>query len=193
MAAPAIYAKICTAVYEAVHAAQDNAQVACGATAPRGDNSPESTRPSISPLAFLRAVKAAGLASFDAWAHHPYYGGPLEKPSSRPPSWESAVELGNIGVLISELTRLYGPKPVWITEYGFQTNPPDRLFGVSLAKQASYLRQAYAIARANPRIELFTWFLLRDQANVSTGWQSGLETLVGLPKPAFAAFQHLRG
>jgi hypothetical protein len=193
MASPAVYAKICTAVYEAVHAAQDGAKVACGATAPRGDNAPESTRPSISPLAFLRAVKAAGLRDFDAWVHHPYYGGPLETPSTRPSAWEGAVELGNIGALITELTRLYGPRRVWITEYGFQTNPPDRLFGVSWAKQALYLREAYEIAKANPRIDLFTWFPLRDDPRISTGWQSGLLTADGQPKPSFAALERLLG
>ena len=73
-----------------------------------------------------------------------------------------AVGLGNIDTLISEVTRLYGRKPLWITEYGYQTKPPDELFGVSWKKQAEYLRQAYEIARANPRIDLFTWFLLKD-------------------------------
>ena len=193
MASPAIYAQICTAVYAAVHAAEDGAKVGCGATAPRGDNAPESTRPSISPIAFLKAVKAAGLRTFDAWAHHPYYGRPDETPATKPPSWEGAVELGNIGALITELTKLYGPRRVWITEYGFQTNPPDRLFGVSWAKQAAYLRQAYALARANTRIDLFTWFPLRDEVNVAAGWQSGLLTASGVAKPAFAAFEHLRG
>ena len=24
------------------------------------------------------------------------------------------------------LTKLYGPKHFWITEYGYQTNPPDK-------------------------------------------------------------------
>ncbi len=73
-----------------------------------------------------------------------------------------AIELGNIGTLIAKLTRLYGPKPVWITEYGYQTKPPDDFFGVSWKQQAAYLRAAYEIARRNPRIDLFTWFLLRD-------------------------------
>ena len=31
---------------------------------------------------------------------------------------------------------------LWITEYGYQTNPPDTLFGVTPAEQAKYLRQA---------------------------------------------------
>ena len=33
-----------------------------------------------------------------------------------------------------------------MTEYGYQTNPPDREFGVSLAKQAKYVTQSFAIA-----------------------------------------------
>ncbi len=70
------------------------------------------------------------------------------------------MTLGNINVLIRELTHLYGPKRVWITEYGFQTNPPDRYFGVSFAKQARYVSKSFAIARANPRIDMMIWFLL---------------------------------
>ena len=36
------------------------------------------------------------------------------------------VELGNINDLIKVVTQLYGNKRIWITEYGYQTNPPDR-------------------------------------------------------------------
>ena len=48
------------------------------------------------------------------------------------------------------MTRLYGNKRIWITEYGYQTNPPDRIFGVSFVNQARYLTQAYGIAKKNP-------------------------------------------
>jgi hypothetical protein len=140
-------------------------------------------------LAFLRAAKRAGMKRFDAYAHHPYYGSPSESPTTRPKA-KTAVGLGNINDLIKELTRLYGKKRVWITEYGYQTRPPDRAFGVSYAKQAAYLRQAYAIARKNPRIDMMLWFLLRDQRSIA-GWQSGLLTLNGKRKPAFTAFQRL--
>jgi Glycosyl hydrolase catalytic core len=164
-------------------------KVGCGVTAPRGNNAPRSKRPSTSPLAFLRAAKKAGMRRFDAYAHHPYYGQPSETPKTRPKA-KTAVGLGNINDLIRELTRLYGRKRVWITEYGYQTRPPDRTFGVSYAKQAAYLRQAFAIARKNPRIDLMLWFLLRDQRALG-GWQSGLLTLGGKRKPAFNAFQRL--
>jgi len=191
MTSAVAYARICNAVYSGVHAAGGPEQVACGATAPRGTNSPTSSRPSVSPLAFLRAAKKSGLRTFDAWAHHPYYGAPFDSPTTRAVG-PGAVELGHIDSLIAELTALYGRKPLWITEYGYQTKPPDPLFGVSWDKQAVYLREAYEIARANPRIDLFTWFLLRDSPSAG-GWQSGLITADGRHKPAFAVFAGLRG
>jgi hypothetical protein len=186
------YAKICNAVYSGIHASlYANERVACGGTAPRGNNDPSSTRPSVSPLAFLRAVKKAGLKTFDAWAHHPYYAGPSDQPTTKPVTAKgapaTAVTLGNIDDLIRLVTQLYGNKRIWITEYGYQTNPPDTIFGVSWAKQAAYLKQAFAIARKNPRIDMMLWFLLQDEPTLS-GWQSGLITASGKKKPSFNAF-----
>ena len=104
------YARICNAIWRGVHqTALRNERVACGVTAPRGNNNPRSSRPSVSPLAFLRAMKRAGARRFEAYAHHPYYGGPNETPRTRPRA-STAVTLGNIEALIRELTRLYGRK-----------------------------------------------------------------------------------
>jgi hypothetical protein len=192
------YAKICNAVVRGVRKTTVGAsKVACGVTGPRGNNNPNSSRPATAPVAFLRAMKKAGAKGFDAYAHHPYYGTPKETPTTPPPpgihgNAPTAVTLGNIGTLVREVTRLYGNKRIWITEYGYQTNPPDRIFGVSLANQSRYLTQAYAIARKHPRIDMFVWFLLRDEKRGAEGWQSGLLTASGAKKPAFAAFQMLR-
>jgi hypothetical protein len=192
------YAKICNAVVKGVRKTTIGAsKVACGVTGPRGNNNPNSSRPALSPVAFLRAMKKAGAKGFDAYAHHPYYGAPRETPSTPPPpgihgNAPTAITLGNINVLIREVSRLYGSKRIWITEYGYQTNPPDRIFGVSLANQARYLTQSYGIARRHPRIDMFLWFLLRDERRGAEGWQSGLLTASGAKKPAFAAFQKLR-
>ena len=184
------YARICNAIYDGVKMTLLSGQkVACGGTAPRGNNSPSSSRASVSPVAFLRAAKTGGMKRFDAYAHHPYYGSAHETPMTKPRA-KTAVGLGNIDDLVTELTRLYGKKRVWITEYGYQTKPPDRLFGVSYSKQAAYLSQAFAIARKHPRIDMMLWFLLRDQVE-SWGWQSGLMTVGGSRKPSFLAFQRL--
>jgi hypothetical protein len=189
------YAKICNAVYGGVHATlAPSERVGCGVTAPRGNNNPSTVRASVSPLAFLRACKKAGLKSFDAWAHHPYYAGPSDQPTTKPVTAKgapaTAVTLGNISDLIREVTRLYGNKRIWITEYGYQTNPPDSLFGVSWAKQAAYLTQAFSIARKNPRIDMMLWFLLKDEPRLD-GWQSGLVTITGRKKPAYTAFMKM--
>ena len=135
------------------------------------------------------------MKTFDAYAHNPYYGVPTETPTTRPPGTRSgqaptAITLANIDILIAAVGHLYGRRPIWITEYGYQTNPPDPHFGVSWAKQARYLTQAFAVARKNSRIKLMLWFLVRDEPNVA-GWQSGLITTGGTRKPAFSAFQHL--
>ena len=81
-----------------------------------------------------------------------------------------------------------GRTRLWVTEYGYQTNPPDRIVGVSWSKQAVYLTQATTYARKHPRIDIFLWFLLRDEQRLS-GRQSGLMTVTGMRKPSFNAFR----
>ncbi|MDX6469955.1 MAG: hypothetical protein QOF75_1758 [Gaiellaceae bacterium] len=194
------YAKICNAVYTGVHAvlisvdkgAPKGEQVACGVTGPKGNDAPTSSRPSVDPLSFLAAAKRFGMKKFDVYAHHPYADKGSEAPSYVPTGANKRrVQLGNINVLITELTKLYGPKHLWITEYGYQTNPPDHtVFGTSWANQALYMKQAYAIARKNPRIDMMLWFLVKDEASIG-GWQSGLETVTGKKKPAWNAFIQL--
>jgi hypothetical protein len=185
------YAKICNAVYAGIHgAATGTERVACGATDPFGNNQPKSRRPSISPLAFLRSAKRWGLRRFDAWAHHPYASRPSESPTTKPKS-KTSITLGNIGDLVKEVTRLYGGKPIWLTEYGYQTRPPDHFFGVSWKTQAKYVAQADAIARKNRRIGMFVWFLIRDERAIR-GWQSGFFTASGSRKPSYTAFRRLK-
>jgi hypothetical protein len=194
------YAKICNAVYAGIHeaiispakGAPPGEQVACGVTGPKGNDAPGTSRASVDPLSFLTAAKKAGMKTFDVYAHHPYAAAGNEPPSFVPTgNFKRRVQLGNIGLLIAQLTKLYGPKKLWITEYGYQTNPPNNtIFGVTWAKQALYMQQAYALARKNPRIDMMLWFLLRDDTS-RTGWQSGLMTAGGKKKPSWTTFLHL--
>jgi hypothetical protein len=185
-----LYKNICESIWSGVHTTNlSDETVACGATGPRGNNRARSSRPSVSPLPFMRALKKAGLKHFDAYAHHPYYSNKTQTPRSKARARANDVQLGNIGDLIKQLDKLWsGRKRVWITEYGFQTNPPDRLFGVSFARQASYVTQSVAIARANSRIDVFIWYLMRDDTSAA-GWQSGFLTTSGKKKPSYRAFQ----
>ncbi len=190
------YARICNAVVAGVKTGQSGGKVACGATAPRGNNNPASSRPSVAPITFLEAMKRYGAKGFTAFAHHPYYGSRRETPDTRPAPAENgraatAVTLGNLDVLSRRLVALYGTgMRIWITEYGYQTNPPDSLFGVSWAEQARFMQRAYAKLRQNARVDMFIWFLLRDETRLG-GWESGLFTAGWQAKTAQATFARL--
>lgn len=191
------YAGMCNAVWEGVHRAGREAgveeTVACGVTSPRGRGGE-----AIAPLRFLRELKEAG-ARFDVYAHHPYARRPDISPETPPPD-RFTVSLANIEDLFAELDRLYGDSmPLWITEYGYETNPPDPEIGVSWETQADWMEEAYKLAAEHPRIEFFIWFLLKDEIDLNgaepgvPGWQSGLLTADGQRKPAFETFRKLAG
>ena len=131
--------------------------------------SPGPPRSSVSPLAFLRAMKIAGATGLRRLRPPPVLR--LSRPRRRtrrrrpasaalPPT---AVTLGNFELLTKELQRLYGNMRIWVTEYGYQTNPPDKLFGVTPAKQALYMQQAWDKLVANPKVDMMIWFLLEDE------------------------------
>jgi hypothetical protein len=182
------YARICNAIYSGIHTVSGE-KVACGVTDPRGNDNAGSSRASIDPLSFLVAAHKYGMKKFDAYAHNPYASAGNESPRYVPKGKAyRRIQMGNINVLLALIKKYYGPKHLWITEYGYQTNPPDKtIMGVSWSKQAADLKTAFAIARANPRIDMMLWFLVRDQPQIG-GWQSGLETVTDVHKPAWNAF-----
>jgi len=186
------YAKICNAVYNGIHSPflgpLPDEHVACGVTGPKGNDAPATKRASVDPLTFLTQAHRFGMKTFDVYAHHPYADiGKNESPTYVPKGkFKRRVQLGNIGLLTKLISQYYGPKHLWITEFGYQTNPPDKTYGVPYATQAKYLAQSYAIARKNPRIDMMLWFLVRDEPEVGN-WQSGLMTVTGKKKPAWNA------
>jgi len=187
------YAKICNAVMAGVHSRflgpLPDEHVACGVTDPKGNDAPQTTRPSVDPLTFLSAAHKYGMKDFDVYAHNPYADiGAAESPTYVPQGkTRRRIQLGNINTLLKLVSQYYGPKHLWITEYAYQTNPPNKHFGVSYAQQSKYLTQSYGLARKNPRIDLMLWFLVRDDPT-KNGWKSGLETSAGKKKPAWGAF-----
>jgi hypothetical protein len=130
------YAKICNAVYNGVHSPYlgplPDEHVACGVTGPKGNDAPGTSRASVDPITFLTQAHRFGMKKFDVYAHHPYPDvGAKETPTYVPKGkFKRRVQLGNISILLKLISRFYGPKHLWITEYGYQTNPPDKKFGV---------------------------------------------------------------
>src|SRR6201999_3740333 len=64
-------------------------------------------------------------------------------------------------------TRRFG---IYIDEYGYQTNPPDRASGVAPGRQDRWLQQAAYVAWRNPRIRLYTQYLWRDEPKSHGGY-----------------------
>ena len=95
--------------------------------------------------------------------------------------------MASLPTIRSDVTRYFGAKPLWLTEYGNQTNPPDRLLGVSYAKQAAYVGEAALRVWQQPGVTVLIQFLVRDEPSLG-GWQSGLFTARGAAKPSYHAF-----
>ena len=194
-ASPGIYRGILNAIYKGVHAAGKAArlteQVAGGATAPYG-RGPCAVVPGFAPLAFLRDLVEKPV-SVDAWSHHPYRNA---RQNAKPFTGDN-VDVQGMSRLYTALTKAFHGRrvPVWVTEFGAQTNPPDRYQGVPLSQQSAQLRQAVAAFKKSGRVQLMIWFLVRDEdiagRSFAAGFQSGLAYYSGKRKPAFSVFQSL--
>ena len=70
----------------------------------------------------------------------------------------------------------------------YAVDPPDRLLGVSFAKQALYTAEAALRAYQAPGVDILIQYLVRDEPDPAR-WQSGLLTTSDIAKPAYAAFR----
>jgi hypothetical protein len=187
----ATYAKLFMAAYKGIKAGNPNALVAAGETSNRGHNRPTGgVSDSTAPATFAHAVALANpKLPFAAWSTHPYPTEYRLGPNQRV-SYPN-VALTNISKLGDSLRQWFHRRvPIWITEWAEQTSPEcvERCEGggVSHAQQAKDVRTALQLAQANPYVEMFMYFILRD--STSQTWFSGLIAKNGAKKPAYAAF-----
>lgn len=119
------------------------------------------------------------------YAHHPYTrpGGP----GTRETSSEDA-QIQSIGRITRALDRavarrrLSGRKMrVYITEFGFQSDPPDR-FWTPLRRIPAFLNQSEWLAYRNRRVASWSQYALTDDVPLA-GFQSGLRFSDGSEKP----------
>ena len=96
--------------------------------------------------------------------------------------------MATIGRLVTLVGRDFPKARIWLTEYGYQSNPPDRLLGVPFALQARYIGEGAYAAYRTPKVDMLIHFLYRDEPDLAR-FQSGLVTLTNGIKPAYAAFQ----
>jgi hypothetical protein len=179
---PRVYvSRLLNPAYAGLKSANRRSLVGGGITAPRGGAG------GVSPIAWIRGMGRIR-ARLDAYAHNPYPLNPRrETPTSGGCARCSTITMATLERLQAEVSRAFGGKRIWLTEYGYQTNPPDRFLGVSPELQARYLAEAALRAYRAPRVDMLIQFLVRDEP-VEGRWQSGLVGIDGVVKPAYQAF-----
>jgi hypothetical protein len=167
----------------ALHALDPKNLVAGGATSPRA------TQTALSAVAFMGGMRAAH-AQFDVYSHHPYprwFGRGRPETPLHPLPCTRWLTMASLQCLLRDVTRNFGPKHVWLTEYAYKTDPPDRYRGVAPALQARYLAEAARRVYQAPRVDLLINFLIRDEPAVGR-WSSGFFTAGEVVKPSFFSF-----
>jgi hypothetical protein len=179
------YRRMLNSAYSGLKSVNRRIRVLVGGTAPYGDP------PGLSrtrPLTFWKNVFKRR-TYFDIFAHHPY---------SVASPHRHALNRADISVPdVSRLTRLvrtavrHGSvrprksKPLWITELGWDSNPPDP-DGVPAARQAAWLGDAFYVLWRQHAARI-VWTFVRDQAPIGgydVTYQSGVFTYNGTPKLA---------
>ncbi len=188
---PSIYATLYQAGYRGIMAGNPHALVAIGETSNQGRDHPlKGVHDSVAPGTFARLLAQHRGLQFSAYATHPYPTRPNLAPSQQV-RWPN-VTLSRLPQFETSLDQWFHRKnvPVWITEYGYETKPAQP-FGVTPAVQASYLSTVLAKLRADPRVHMFVWFILRDSPQ--SAWHSGLIGTTGKAKPAYRTFAGIAG
>ena len=78
--------------------------------------------------------------------------------------------------------RIQRSWPIWITEFGFQSRPPDP-YATPIEKIPGFMGQSEYIAFKNSRVASFSQYPLIDDAGRADGFQSGLRFHNGKKKP----------
>jgi hypothetical protein len=138
------------------------------------------------------ASQHPGMFQATGWAHHPYPQGLApNKVTPNEPDFAELAEMPKFEHVLDTLQRVYGSHkryPIYSTEYGYQTTPPDPEAGtVSPALAAYYINWSEYLTWRDPRIKSYDQYLLRDPPRGN--FASGLETYAGAPKPGFYAFR----
>jgi hypothetical protein len=206
-----IYRAMVQAAYPVIKSTAPNATVLVGGTSSNGSSLPGAR--GVPPLQFLRQlacvdsklrpISTGSCADFkpipgDGWAHHPYSLDTL--PDYLPHNSDKAPVSATfrLTALLRTLAKMgrisRADQGVYMTEYGYATNPPETDAPFGLAAQARNLAWAEFIATRDPAVKMWPQFLLRDSPNIDPSplgdaWHTGLYFNDGTPKPAAATFR----
>jgi hypothetical protein len=205
------YELLLATTYDALKSVSPDVNVIGGALSPAGQDKPDATRQTHSPTVFIRDLGAAYRRSgrrrpiMDMFAIHPYL-----IPSRLPPSFAhpntTTIGIADYPKLVRLLTYAFRGTaqrgetlPIVYDEFGYQSKIPVRKQpvyrhlkapaakdAISEALQATYYRQAFALAACQPTVAGLLIFHVADERD-ARGWQSGVYYSDGTPKSSLAA------
>jgi hypothetical protein len=213
-ASPHAYRELLLAAAPRIRSAAPDALLLIGGTAALGAERPASESDGVAPLRFVRELACVDerleplerpecrdfrALPGDGFAHHPLS---LDRPPWERDPEPDNVRMADLGRLTALLRRLHERGrlerrlPVYVTEYGYQTDPPDPTARATPEEQARWLPEADRIAWEEPGVASFAQFLLRDVGErpgrtVRDRWrdsQMGLRFVDGRAKPAERSF-----
>ena len=232
-ASPALYRVLHQAGVKGLEASgHGNDAIFLGETAPLG-NDKQGPRDPMRPGLFLREMvcvspTGAPYAGVDATrrhcddfaknptlkatalAHHPYTKKAAPTVAPKNPDEFTIANIGALGTLLDTLAaqsggRIAADLPIFLTEFGYESNPPDPRNGIPYTRQAQFNQLGEFLAFTDPRVKATTQFLLRDAPPLRRSpvtrkaykvgsreywftYQSGLLTAAGRAKPAAFAY-----
>ncbi|MGI8412584.1 MAG: hypothetical protein ACR2QA_08820 [Solirubrobacteraceae bacterium] len=199
------YRALLNAAYKAIKGVSSRSVVLIGGLAPVSYLPPLS----VSPLRFAtdlmclqrvnttfrRVGSCPQQAQFDILAHHPY--SLAATPTKHAYRYDDVLigDMGKLSALLHAADRLHTVLPrirhqLWVTEWGWYTNPPNRVVGDSEPTAARYV--AYSMYEMwHNGVQTVIWFSARDNPTASTLTNvlgGGLYRSSGRPKLTLRAF-----
>lgn len=209
-----VYREMVRRAYPAIKAVAPGARVLIGATSSGGAT--ETGRSGVTPLRFIRRLTCVdrryrpvttgscrGYTQLpgDGWSHHPYS---LQMTPDQRWSDRDKLPVASTAHLLAALDRLtrsgrLAPENrfLYLTEYGYETSPPDPEVPFGPGRQAQLLSWAELIATRDPRVRMWPQFQLIDRPADPAGpemrpygdWQTGLYYDDWSPKPAASRYR----
>lgn len=139
-----------------------------------------------------KSFQADNPALFHAsgFAFHPYPQGqiPPNVLTPRQPDYADLPQLPALEATLDGAASVYGSStrfPLYDTEFGYQTNPPETLLrAISPTKAAYYANWAEYISWRDPRVLSWNQYLLTDPPPGPSNFDTGLEFYNGTKKTA---------
>jgi hypothetical protein len=150
------------------------------------------------------AAQHPELVHATGYAHHPYSFTHAPNLPSPNPTWVTMADLPRLENALNRIFATYGNPmpsgvPLYLTEYGYKSNPPNPYVATTPAQQAEYINEGEYLAWRDPYVRALAQFELVDagpQVSQPVGtpaywgtFQTGLINAAGVPKPSYDAYR----